>query len=104
MTTFHEWCVGAKRYRAVYDEDHQTRGSYAYDTEAETRAAEDEEIANLRSGRWVVLGVIVMEKKPHCDSCHCPFALWPWTETDSFWGIVVDNAPAAIEAFVRNAM
>lgn len=74
-------------YRLVYDEDHQTRGSYSYETEAETRAAEDEEIANLESGKWVVLGCIVTEPcpGPHCKACGGT------VDVDSVWGIVVDR-------------
>lgn len=89
-----------KRYRVVYDEDHQTRGSYAYDTEEETRAAEDEEIANLESGRWVVVGCIVSQ--PHEQKCtvHCP----AWEETDSLWGIVVKNDETTVRQTVLELM
>ena len=43
MTTYHEWTAkDGRHFRAVYDEDHQTRGSYAYGSDAEDKAAEDE--------------------------------------------------------------
>lgn len=104
MTAYHEWEANGKKYKAVYDEDHETRGSYAYDTEEETRAAEDEEIEKLNSGEWVCLGVIVYEKKPHCGSCTCDPEKWDWTETASLWGIVIYNSNESIEDFVKTAM
>lgn len=82
------------RCRWVHDEMHETRGSYAYDTDAETRAAEDEEIANLASGEWVVLGCIVEKRCPTCDT---------WSETDSLWGIVV-KCDADLDALARDQM
>ena len=104
MTTYHEWEADKKRYRAVYDEHYETRGSYAYDTEEETRAAEDEEIANLASGKWVVLGIIVLLQRPHCVTCNCPPEKWPWVEIDSLWGIVIENNTEAVERFARESM
>ncbi len=72
-----------RRARLVYDDLHETRGSYGYDTGEETKAAEDHEIDMLNRHVWIVLGAIVEEKCPHCGS---------WDETDSCWGIVVDNS------------
>lgn len=74
-----------ERVRLVPDTDYQTIGSYAYDTEEETRAAEDHELDMLERHEWVVLGRIVERRCPHCDS---------WTQTDSLWGMVVDNSTA----------
>lgn len=77
-----------QRIRLVYDEDHETEGSYGYETEAETKAAEDHELAMLESHEWVVLGRIIEERCSHCDS---------WTETDSLWGIVIENTSKGYE-------
>ena len=98
LHTYYEFDHDGKRYRFVYDEMHETRGSYAYDTEEETKAAEDEEIAKLESGEWVVLGVIVTEPcaGPHCAACAGR------VETDSLWGIVIENSIQAVEAFARH--
>jgi hypothetical protein len=104
FTVIHEWTVNEKHYRAVYDDTYATRGSYALDTEDETRAAEDEEIAKLESGAWIAIGIIVWEKKPHCKECQCLSKDWPWTETNSLWGIVVENDTQAIEEFARTSM
>jgi hypothetical protein len=71
-----------ERYRWVFDEQHQTIGSYGYDTEEETKAAEDEEIEKLNSGEWVVLGLI---HERRCLACK------QWEHIDSLWGIVVEN-------------
>lgn len=56
------------RFRWIEDELYETRGSYGYDTEEETKAAEDEEIAKLRSGEWVAEGCIA-ELVSVCDCC-----------------------------------
>ena len=104
MTTYHEWEDEGKKYRAVYDEYHETRGSYAYDTEEETKAAEDEELANLESGKWIVVGIMVYERQPHCATCKCKKAEQLWTWTDSCWGIVVENSTAAVERFAKEGM
>jgi hypothetical protein len=104
METYHTWEADGKKYRAVYDEMHETRGSYAYDTTEETRAAEDEEIAALESGKWIVVGIFTYEKQPHCETCSCPAENHPWTETDSFWGIVIKNSTSEVERFAREGM
>ncbi len=77
-----------QRIRLVYDEYHETRGSYSYDTEEKTKAAEDHEIDMLERGLWVVLGRIVEKKCACCDS---------WTEEDSLWGITVENTSKGME-------
>ena len=82
------------RCRWVYDETHETRGSYGYSTEEETRAAEDEELAKLASGEWVVLGCII-EKKMACGEYH---------EADSLWGIVIEPDDAKLDEFARDSM
>jgi hypothetical protein len=79
----HEGC----RYRFFYDDHYETRGNYAYDTEEETKAAEDEEIAKLESGEYTVLGYIRDERcthPAHCQKCD------GWVEVDSCWGIVTE--------------
>jgi len=101
MNIYHEWVSNGKRYRAVIDESYETRGSYAYETEEATRAAEDAEIEKLDSGEWIAIGIIVLERKPHCPTCKCNPADWPWTETDSLWGIVVENDTVAVEEFAK---
>jgi len=68
------------RVRWIYDESYETVGSYAYDTEAETKAAEDWELERLRDGRLITLGAIVETK---CGACG------QWETRDSLWGIVV---------------
>jgi hypothetical protein len=100
----HEWEADGRRYTAYYDEHYETRGSYAYDTPEETKAAEDEELASLGSGKWQVVGIVTSELKPtppHCSTCTC---VQPdsWQETDSCWGIVIEDGRKAIEEFARN--
>ena len=79
----------------IYDEIHETRGSYAYETEEETRAAEDEEIAKLESGEWVVLGCIVETQCHHCGE---------WKERDACWGIVIEPDGAKLDEYARWGM
>lgn len=101
MTTFHEFQHEGKRYRFVFDEMHETRGSYGLETEAETLKAENEELDKLQSGEWVALGCIVSEpcnRASHCDSCS------RWDEVDSVWGIVIENSHSAAEAFAKDGM
>jgi len=78
-----EWLAEGHRVRLVYDVHYQTVGSYAYDTEEETKEAEDYEIAQLEKHEWVALGRI--EEKPCNGECG------GWIVVDSLWGIVVDN-------------
>lgn len=101
MQTYSEFDHDGKHYRLVYDEIHETRGSYAYDTEEETKAAEDEELAGLESGRLVALGCIVTEPCPgahHCGACSGT------VEVDSLWGIVVENDEAKARAYAIECM
>ena len=81
------------RVRFVADEDYQTVGSYAYDTEEETKAAENFEIEKLDSFEWVVLGMI--EERPCCECGQ-------WIEVDSLWGITVENSQKAIRELYGN--
>jgi len=106
LQVLHKFEHDGKIYKFVPDELYETRGSYGYDTPEETKAAEDEEIAKLDSGDWIVLGVIVEEpctgilpvdgKSLHCECCSVS------KETDSVWGVVVDNNPKAWEQFVKD--
>lgn len=100
MTTRHEWDIGPLHYRAVYDEDYDVRGSFALGTDEEDKAAEDEVITKVNSGEWVVIGIIVTRPcpGPHCESCSGRI------ETDSLWGIVVENTDAEIERFAAEGM
>lgn len=88
-----------RRVWIVEDDDHQTVGSYGYDTEEATRAAEDEEIANLESGKWTVVGIRVFEPcdhpKPHCADCS------GWVEMDEVWGCVVESNMAKLEEEIK---
>jgi hypothetical protein len=72
-----------QRVRLVCDEDYQTVGSYAYDTEEETKAEEDQEIAKLESYEWVVFGVIL--ESP------CEGECGTFIEDESVWGYVTEN-------------
>ena len=103
MTTYHEFDHNRRHYRLVYDDMHETVGSYGYDTEEETKAAEDEELAKLRSGEWVALGCIVTEPCPSSDSRHCPCCAGTH-EVDSLWGIVIENDIKIAEDFAKTEM
>ena len=83
------------RCRWVYDAEYQTRGSYGYDTEEETREAEEQELAALERGELVTLGCIV-EKR--CDKCG------EWKDDDSLWGIVIQPNDGELDSFARDAM
>lgn len=94
MSTFTYRNMGpGVRCHWVYDPHHETRGSYGYDTEAETRAAEDEEIAKLNSGEWAALGCIVEHQ---CEKCG------DWFAGDSCWGIVIEPNGATLDSFARD--
>ena len=101
MTTYHQFDHANRHYRLVYDKIHDTRGSYGYATPEETKAAEDEEIAKLDAGEWVVLGCIVTEPCPANEHCLCCSGSH---EVDALWGIVIDNSHKAAEAFVKENM
>jgi len=79
MHTYEIHTEGTTRYRLVLDEFYQTRGSYAYDTEEETKAAEDHEIELINNGTWHPFGIIEEKQCLHCLA---------WKEEDSLWGIV----------------
>ena len=72
--------------RIVWDELHETEGSYAYETDEETREAEAEERAKLESGEWVVVGMIAYTR---CPCCGTELETDPHT---SLWGIVTDSS------------
>ncbi len=83
------------RCRWIYDEDYQTVGSYGLDSEEETKAAEDHEIAKLGSEEWLALGCIVEHLCPTCGG---------WTQGDSLWGIVIKPEMEAIDTFARDSL
>jgi hypothetical protein len=80
------------RVQWVMDEDYQTDGSYALDTEEETQEAEAWESGKLESGDLVALGAIVEKRCPHCES---------WREIDSLWGIVIEPNGEKLDEFAR---
>lgn len=85
-----------RRYQVLWDHDYQTRGSYSYDTDEETKAAEDEEIRMLESGQWVVVGIIMFERhEKKCKEC-----CGEWIEVDSVWGCVIENDDEKVRKFV----
>jgi hypothetical protein len=68
--------------KIVWDEYHETEGSYAYGSDEEDARAVAEELAKLESGEWVVIGMIAYERDSRGNAY----------ETDvpaSLWGIVV---------------
>lgn len=98
LTTVHTWEASGKRYRAVYDD-------YVTDCACDdSEAYMENERAKLSSGEWIAIGIIVSElaKPEHCATCKCKAE--EWRETDSLWGIVVDNDPKAIERFAAEGM
>ena len=82
---------GTLRVLAVHDHNHETEGSYAYDTEEETHAAEDHERDKLESGEWVALGFVKEEKCSKCGG---------WDHVDSLWGIVIENSEAKVRQYM----
>lgn len=95
MDTFHTQEIDANtRVRWVWDGMYETRGSYAYDTEEETKRAEDEELAKLESGEWAALGMIVETRCPHCNL---------WKEHESVWGVVIDVNTEALDGFAAES-
>ncbi len=81
------------RVLVVYDQNHETEGSYAYDTEEETRAAEEHELDKLESGKWVALG-FVLERK--CGECST------WITEDSLLGVVVENSEERVREHLKD--
>jgi hypothetical protein len=84
-----------RRVRWVYDDDYQTVGSYAYETEEETKQAEDWELERLRDGRLVALGCIV--ERPCCECGQ-------WVQVDSLWGIVIEPDEEKLRAFRKECL
>jgi len=82
-----------QRVRWVFDELHETVGSYAYDTKEETKAAEALEIEALNSGECVALGVILEQ------SCRCG----NYEHGDSCWGIVIETNERALVDFYKGS-
>lgn len=82
-----------------YDPTYQTRGSYAYETEEETKAVEDREIDMLNRGEWVVLGCVVQRKV----GCACPDCDG-WHEVDACWGIVIEPDNEKLDKYARECM
>ncbi len=93
---YHETTKGDFRVIWSFDEPHETRGSYGYDTEEETKAAEDHEIAQLSSGNWVALYATAQRRSP-CDCPECS----GWHTTETLHGIVIDNSESAFDLFAR---
>ena len=83
-----------ERVRWVFDPCHETVGSYAYETEEETRAAEEWELERLEDGRLVALGCI-QERK--CERCS------QWEEIDALWGIVIEPNTAKLREFFKGS-
>jgi hypothetical protein len=73
-----------------------------------TVAAEDEEIAKLNSGEWIVIGIVVSEpctgilpvdgKALHCSCCKEHGSM---VDGDSCWGIVIENDWKAWEQYAK---
>jgi len=78
----------------VYDDSYETRGSYALETDEETRKAEDEEIEKLESGELVALGCII-QRRGKLDK---------WDNIDSLWGIVIEGGEDELKRFARSEM
>ena len=109
MQEYETQVYGDTRLRWVYDELHCTEGSYAYETEAETRAAEDWERERLADGRLVALGCIVEERVecacPDCDGWHERQERFTGNGKDYFdgpsslWGIVIEPDAEKLREF-----
>jgi len=95
MDIYMEFDEGDYTYKAFYDSHHETRGSYAYSTEEETKRAEDEELAKLESGEWVAL--FCVKYKP-CPTCH------NLEELDSVGGCVVENDEDKVKEYILDYM
>ena len=79
-----------------WDEHYSPFGSFAYDTEAETKAAERAEIDALDRGDLFPYGGVI---EMRADYCACPECN-NWHTGDSCWGIVYE--PGAFEAMARD--
>ena len=80
---------------AYYDVDHETRGSYAYDTDEETREAEDNEIEKLESGEWIALHATVSRPCGECGNARI---------SDSLSGIVIENNENAVQEYLKDVL
>ena len=95
MQEITRWDIDEKtRVRWVYDENYETIGFYAYDTEEETKEAENWEIERLESGELVPLGFIIEEKCSQCGN---------WDQVDSLWGIVIEPDEEKLREFFNEA-
>lgn len=94
MNAVYSWQVGPKRYQLMDDDDYRSEGAWALATEEETAAAVAEEQAKLNSGEWIAVGCIVTEPCPAPEHCPCCAQTH---ETDSLWGIVIENSVEAWE-------
>lgn len=100
------------RVRWIYDDLYETVGSYAYETEEETREAEAWELERLADGRLVALGAIVEHE---CSGCGCPHCTgWHPLEVtymngngstfrgpQDLWGIVIEPDGDKLDEFAR---
>lgn len=89
----------------VYDELHEVRGSFGYNTEAENEEAEAEVLRNLERGTWVALGCIIQRKHSPvtCGACGHT-AGGDWEEIDSLWGIVIAPNEKELTDFAAHSM
>ena len=91
MEIFARWILSdGRRVIWQYDEDYQTVGSYAYETDEETKKAEEWELERLQDGRLVAL-VFCIESK--CETCG------HWAPVDSLCGIVIEPDEATLKKF-----
>lgn len=78
-----------------FDEYHETRESYGYNTEEKTSAAENEELRKLESGEWVALCAQVFERAADCPCPECT----GWHTVDTLGGIVIESDEAKLREF-----
>lgn len=77
--------------RWYYDEDYTPFGSFAYDSEEETKAAERQEAGMLDSGEYVALGCVIMDDEKG-------------DTVDSLWGIVTADDEDSLVEFFEGSM
>ena len=77
--------------RWYYDEDYTPIGSFGYDTEEETKAAERQECGMLDSGEYVALGCVIMDDEKG-------------DQVDSLWGIVTPDDEDSLVEFFEGSM
>jgi hypothetical protein len=96
MDLYAEWKLDETRtLKAFYDSSYETVGSYAYDTEEETRAAEQEELSKLESEEWVALYIVLYRVCPECEEIRI---------VDDLGGCVVENDRDAVYLFAIDAL